>query len=409
MVQLSSESKSAPISGSDSARTVASFGRYVLAVGLTAAAVPLTFYLQRLVSHPFLIVFHLAVMLAAWFGGNGPAVLAVVLSTLAFDYFFLDPPGLALGIENIPYLAAFAVSAVIVGWLASARRRAESSLRQARAELEVKVLERTAELRRANEALLADMAERRRAEESLRKAQAELAHVSRTTTLGELTASIAHEINQPLAAIVANGNASLRWLAADPPNLQEVKEATERVIRDGNRASEIIARVRRMLKKEEARREPVDVREVVAEVIAFAQPELTRHDVSVRTETQDSPARALADRVQIQQVLLNLIVNGIDAMSSVAQASRQLTIGSKIDNGGSVLVTVKDCGVGLTEEDARRIFDAFYTTKPGGLGMGLSVSRSIVEAHGGRLWATANPEGGSTFQFTLPAAESATA
>lgn len=274
VVQLSSEdesipflqNRSLPLLGRDSERPPGSIAlRYGLALALTAAAIPLTFYLQRLVSHPFLLLFHLAVMLAAWFGGRGPALLAVVLSTLAFNYFFLEPTGLWVGINNVPYLIAFTVSALIVGWLSSARRRAESSLRQARAELEARVLERTAELRMANEALRADMAERQRAEESLRRAQAELAHVSRATTLGELTASIAHEVNQPPAAIVANGNASLRWLAADPPNLQEVKEAIERVIRDGNRASEIIARVRRLLEKKESPREAVDVRELVAE------------------------------------------------------------------------------------------------------------------------------------------------
>jgi PAS domain S-box-containing protein len=248
-----------------------------------------------------------------------------------------------------------------------------------------------------------DIEDRKRAEETLRHAREDLARMTRVTTMGELVASIAHEVNQPLAAIVTNANASLRWLAAEPPNLEEVREATVRIIADGNRASDVVGRIRALLSKKETQKELLRVDDVIGDVVALTKSEAHRNGTSVQLELSAAPAVVLADRVQLQQVLLNLMLNGMDAMHDVT-GSRTLTIQSRPHEGNGVFVAVRDSGVGIPAEHLPHIFDAFYTTKNGGLGMGLAIGRSIIEAHGGRIWASPEQVRGTTFQFTLPGA-----
>jgi C4-dicarboxylate-specific signal transduction histidine kinase len=251
--------------------------------------------------------------------------------------------------------------------------------------------------------IVRDVTERKRTEEALRKTQAELAHVTRVATLGEMTASIAHEINQPLGAIVNNASACLRWLAAQ--NLEEARQSTALVVADGHRAGEIIARIRGLAKKAPPRKDWLDINDTIREVLALARSELHRNSVALETQLSDDVHYApliLADRIQLQQVLLNLIMNASEAMSGAGDGPRELLVRSGIDESQRVLVVVRDSGPGLDLQSLERLFDAFYTTKPHGLGMGLAISRSIIEAHGGRLWATANEDRGATFQFTLP-------
>jgi len=246
--------------------------------------------------------------------------------------------------------------------------------------------------------------ERKQAEEALealRQAQADLAHFSRVTTMGELTASLAHEVNQPIAAAVTNANTCLRWLAANPPNVEEARAAVMRIVKDGKRGAEIINRVRLLFKKGTPERDLVDVNEVVREMIVLLRSEATPYNISVRTELAAELPPVLGDRVQLQQVMMNLMLNGIDAMRDV-DGTRELAIKSQRTENEQVLVTVSDTGVGLPAQQADRIFQAFFTTKSHGTGMGLSISRSIVESHGGRLWARENSPRGASFQLTLP-------
>jgi PAS domain S-box-containing protein len=240
------------------------------------------------------------------------------------------------------------------------------------------------------------------AEEALRKAQAELAHVTRVTTLGEMTASIAHEVNQPLAAVVNAAAACRRWLDGGTPNLEEARSAVDWIIKEGNRASEVIRRVRALANKSDIEKVPLDVNDVVRETIALVQRELISHQVSLRMELAPALPMILGERVPLQQVIINLVMNGIEAMQSVMDRPRELAIGSHQDEAHRVLVTVTDSGVGISAENADRLFNAFFTTKSSGMGMGLSICRSIIEAHGGRMSAVNNVGPGATFQFVLP-------
>jgi len=250
---------------------------------------------------------------------------------------------------------------------------------------------------------LTDITERKRAEEALQKAQAELAHVTRVTTMGELTSSIAHEVNQPLTAIVTNANAALRWLAAQPPNLAEARETVGRIARDGHRASEVVGRVRALFRKAITDKSRLDVNDLIQESVALVHGEARRNRAVLRTELADDIPPVMGDRVQLQQVVLNLIINGVEAMGAVTGRPRELLVRTERDGSDGVSVSVRDSGVGFDPLQADRLFDAFHTTKPEGMGMGLSVSRSIIEAHGGRLQAEPNEGHGATFRFTLPA------
>jgi signal transduction histidine kinase len=222
-------------------------------------------------------------------------------------------------------------------------------------------------------------------------------------TMGELTASIAHEINQPLAAIVTNANASLRWLAGESPNLEEARVALGHILRDGNRAGDVITRIRALVKKSGTEQASMNINEIVQEVVGLTQTEIQKNGVVLRMELAADLSRVLGDRVQLQQVILNLVVNGIEAMTSVTDRRRELLIRSRRNGSNEVLVAVQDSGVGLESESLDHLFKAFFTTKPKGMGMGLAISRSIIEAHGGKLWAVPNDGPGATFQFTLQA------
>jgi C4-dicarboxylate-specific signal transduction histidine kinase len=245
-----------------------------------------------------------------------------------------------------------------------------------------------------------DITERKRAEETLRQTQADLAHVSRVTTVGELTASLAHEVNQPIAAALTDANTCLRWLARNHPDVEEAREAASRIVKDATRAAEIISRIRLLFKKGTPQRELVDINEVIREMIGLLQSEATRYSISVRTELSLDLPQIMGDRVQLQQVLLNLMMNGIDAMKD-GHETRELAVKSQRAENEQLMVSVSDTGVGLPAQQADQIFNAFFTTKHHGTGLGLSISRSIVESHGGRLWAADNPPRGASFCFTL--------
>ena len=484
---------------------------YGVAVLSVIAALIIAWWIESVwESVPHVSLFICAVMLSAWFGGIRPALLAILLSALAFHYYFMPPIySWALKPQELPRLVFFALSAFFVGALTAAQRRAAESLRQARDDLqrinqalqaeniERKLAEERlreqaglldlthdtvfvrdmndvitywnrgaaerygwsreeamgkvshqlmhtifpAPLEEINAELLRtghwegelvhtkrdgtqvivasrwsmpqgeqgrpfatletnnDITERKRAEEALHRAQAELAHVTRVTTLGEMTASIAHEVNQPLAAIANNASACLRWLSAS--NQDEARQSAELVIADAHRASEIIGRIRGFVKKAPPQKDWLNINEAILEVIALARSEMQGNRVSLQTQLSDSVPLILGDRIQLQQVILNLLNNAVEAMSGAGENPRNLLVGSEKNESQGVLVAVRDSGPGLDPESLNHLFTPFFTTKPQGMGMGLAISRSIVEAHGGRLWASANDGPGATFQFTL--------
>jgi len=457
-------------------------------------------------------LFQVCIVVAAWFGGAGPGFLAALLATLVLPRLIAMNYPLIAGFFDLPRFLAFGITGLAVGWgttfwrrAEAALRRSERELRKARNELEMKVLEQTAALRRSG-ALLAeaqtlsqtgsfgwkvsagevlwseetfrifrydrttqptmeralqrvhpedaalvkqtierasqdgkdfahecrllmpdgslkyvqvvahavrdesgsvefvgavmDVTERQRAEEALRQAQAELAHVARLTTLGELTASIAHEINQPLGAMVNSANACVRWLAAQ--NLERAQQSALRVVADGQRAGEIITRIRALAQKAPAHKDWLDINATIRDVLALVRSEVHRHRVVVTTHLAEPLRLVWADRIQIQQVLLNVLINAIEALSGVGDGPREVVVRSEPEAASGVRVTVGDSGPGLDPQHLDRLFEAFYTTKPQGLGLGLAISRSIIEAHGGRLWASANVPHGAVVQFTVP-------
>jgi signal transduction histidine kinase len=321
----------------------------------------------------------------------------------------LDTPMLALCTYPLPGTAAVEILDVTrTHQFALARRNKAwevvetSELKQAKAEilrlnndLERRVADRTRQLTAANE--------------ELRTAQVELARVTRVTAMGEMVASIAHEVTQPLTGIVTNGNACLHWLASAPPNVEKARTTVERIIRDSNLASEVIHNVRALVKKTPPHQELVALNDLIYRTLTLASGEMTRHQVELQTELAVDLPNVLGDRVQLQQVLLNLIINAVEAMSSVTDRARVLTIRSEQrETPETIAIAVRDTGVGLDPERAERLFDAFFTTKPEGMGMGLSICRSIISAHGGHLSNANNPEHGATFEFTLPAYRKAT-
>jgi C4-dicarboxylate-specific signal transduction histidine kinase len=340
--------------------------RYSLATISCGAALALAWPIDAPAS-----CFLLAVTVSSLFGGLGPGLLSVGFSALAFDYFFLrrtappaDEPAVFLR------FVVFLLAALFITGLMEAKRRVEES--------------------------------RNRTEVALRLAESDLARVSRLTTMGELTASLAHEVNQPIAAALTDANTCLRWLNRDHPDVEEAREAASRIVKDAIRAAEIVSRVRLLFKKGAPQRELVDINEIIREMVALMRSELTRHSISVLTEFAEDIPRFMGDRVQLQQVLMNLMVNGIDAMKDV-DGTRQLAIKSQRAENEQLTVSVSDTGVGLPPQQTQQMFNAFFTTKSDGTGMGLRISRSIVESHGGRLWAADNSPRGASFYFTLPA------
>jgi C4-dicarboxylate-specific signal transduction histidine kinase len=365
------------------AKSKAFFWSFGLAIVFVAAAlVPELFLVKHFFPYPFLFLFFGAVMASAWFGGMTAGLFAVVLSIMSVDYFFIPPVNsFTLNAAVAAYLAAFVVCALIASWVSSVKKKSEDALKEARDQLEIRVSERTA---------------------ALMQTQAELTHLSRVLSMGELTASIAHEIKQPLTALVMNGHACIEWLSVNPPNLDKARTTAEKIIRDGTRAAAILSRIRALFNKEPPAKDWLDINEVIQELIVLVRAEAQKQHIPLRTELAMNLPKVRGDRVQLQQVVLNLIMNGMDAMASINGKQRELLVCSWQESSNEIGVKVADGGIGLAPETADKIFDPFFTTKPHGIGMGLSVSRSIIESHDGKLWATPRPQGGTIFQFTIP-------
>jgi C4-dicarboxylate-specific signal transduction histidine kinase len=340
--------------------------------------------------------FYAAVVAGAWLG-VGPGLLSFALSSVVAADFW-TPSRYSLHIETVdlPSFAAFVVFALMSLAWSMQRRRAQHALERT-------VQERTAELVQANAALKAEMVEREATERALRDAEAELARTLRLATMAELAATIAHEINQPLAAITANGSACLRSLQRDPPLLDNVREAASCIVADGHRASDVIARIRALFNKEPPREQLLNLNEIVEAVLALSRGAIERQQVTVRAELANPPPLVRADPVQLQQVIVNLVTNALEAMAGTPEAERMMTVRSWVEDE-TAAVTVEDYGAGLDPDRVARIFDSFYTTKPGGIGVGLAISRSIIDAHGGSMWAAPGAPIGAVVGFDLPLA-----
>ena len=340
------------------------------AVGLTL--VTLICFRFQVNSTTVALLYLIVIGLVSLQGSFVPSAIVSIIAYICLDAFFTAPL-FALGMNQILDVVApitYVTSAFVVTRLIS-------------------------RLRKSNE-------QRQQAEETLRKKEAELAHVTRVMTMGEMATSIAHEINQPLAAVVNNASACLRWLGSDSPNIGEAREAAQAIVRDGKRAGEVIARIRAILKKTDPEKGALDISRAVREVVSVVRDEAVRNRIHLRLDLAEKLPNIEGDGVQLQQVILNLVMNSIEATAKVTDRPREILIRAYPSGSDTVLISVQDSGVGIDPRDVERIFDAFYTTKTQGLGMGLAISRSIIEGHRGQLWATPNNGAGTTFQFTLP-------
>jgi C4-dicarboxylate-specific signal transduction histidine kinase len=376
---------------------------YAISTLLVAAALICTILLRSVFAYPFLYLFFVAVMVSAWIGGAGAGFFAVVVSTLVVAYYIVPPfDSFWMSAADTAYFAAFVVCVLVASWVSSAKKKSEEALTEARDQLEYRVAVRTKELRKSNEELRRSIEEHRKAQEALMKTRADLAHLSRLFTMGELTTSIAHEVNQPLTAVVTNGHACVEWLSANPPDLAEARQSAERIIQDGTRAGKVLGHIRSLFRKEAPARDWLDMNDVIRELTEFLRGEALNHRLALRTDLAVDLPRVRGDRVQLQQVVLNLIMNAMDAMQGTSDPAKEIWLRSRGEDSTGIRIVVDDCGVGLSAETAEKIFQPFFTTKEQGIGMGLSISRSIVESHAGRLWASPGASGGAVFQFTIP-------
>jgi signal transduction histidine kinase len=339
-------------------------------------------------------------LLEHWVGGNEPPRSITIPNPIGDGQVSISPvrfgvqgdTGLLVAASERPDFPT-AIETLLLGvagnhaTIALHEAGAAAAQRQAAQELERRVEERTRELRQTSEAL--------------RQAQTELAHINRVTAMGQLVASITHDVMQPISAGVNDAYAAGRWLGAQPPNLEEVRQSLDNIVEQGNRAADVVGRIRALFKKAPLRTDAVEINETIREVVVLTNGELQKNNVVIHTQLAEELPSIQGDRVQLQQVILNLIINAVEAMSGVREGTRELLISTRKE-GSAVLVTVRDSGPGMSAENFERLFDAFYTTKVSGMGMGLSICRSIVEIHGGRIWASPESGRGATFQFTLP-------
>lgn len=372
-----------------------------LAVGLAVAATLLFDIVAP--QAPTMFLLFGAIVAVAWFLGTGPGWLSVALATVSADYFFIPPIHvLELGSKDIPWLIAFVASAAATNAFSLRRRAIEEMSGVIRDELERRVRERTASLQLANDRIAAEMAERSRAEAALRETRNELARAARIAAAAELTASIAHEINQPLAAVVSNGEAALNWLKRTPPAPAKVHDSIVATVAAGERAAEVIRRIRSLIARGAIVQTEVDINDLVRSVMVLAGPELTRRGVVAECRYARRLPLILGDRVQLQQLMLNLVNNAAEAMSDVARGKRMLVVRTLRVDDGDIRIVVEDSGHGLSDADIGRMFDPFYSTKNDGMGMGLSICRTIVESHGGTIRATSRMPTGAHFEVDLP-------
>ncbi|MDB6169494.1 MAG: His Kinase (Phospho-acceptor) protein [Verrucomicrobia bacterium] len=381
--------------------------RYAVSILTVTGAVVVTHALQSLTPRiPTASLVFCAAIFSGWFGGLGPGLLAATISSAAIGFHLLPSPypnSTLLG--EIPRLLVFSVAVFFVSVISGRQRQAEEALERARDELEERVQDRTAELKRTNEDLQAEIAERKVAETALHTMQAELAHVSRVTMMGELTASIAHEVNQPLGAIMNYANACRRLLASNQEEKAGVDQALAKIVEDAHRASDVIARIRALSKKKPTEMTSAAVKDLVDDVLAITRHEMIARGVTARVDLATGMPRLEVDRIQLQQVLLNLIINGMEAMESSPPKNRVIEITARSgqsEGEPGCMLDIRDHGTGVPAGFEGRLFAPFYSTKSEGLGLGLAISRSIVESHGGRLALVPNGGEGATFQIFLP-------